>query len=78
MSNKDVESKKYQWHFGEVCRSAKKLESIGGDEVVTYLGSTDHPPNLIKKNINTLNGSLLQFKVDTSASVTAMPETKER
>ncbi|KAG8007304.1 hypothetical protein GBF38_012642 [Nibea albiflora] len=57
------------------------LESIEEHEVEAYLGAVDYPQSSTWTEILTINGNQLRFKVDTGASVTAIPEpeyTKDR
>lgn len=74
---KDVECRKCQkrGHFAAVCRSAQKMDAIEVDEAA-YLGAVDYPQSPTWTEILTINGSPLRFKVDTGASVTAIPETE--
>ena len=74
---KDVECRKCQkkGHFAAVCRSAQKLESIEEDEAAAYLGAVHHSQSSTWSEILTINGGQLRFKVDTGASVTAIPES---
>ena len=58
-----------------VCRSAKKFESMEEDEAAAYLGTVHHPQSSTWSEILTINGGQLRFKVDTGASVTAIPES---
>ena len=74
---KDVECRKCQkkGHFAAVCRSAQKLESIEEDGAAAYLGAVDHPQSSTWTEMLIINGGQLRFKVDTGASVTAIPES---
>lgn len=59
-----------------MCRSAQRLESIEEVEGAAYLGAVDHPQSHTWTKILTINGGQLRFKVDTGASVTAIPESE--
>ena len=75
---KDAECRKCQkrGHFASVCRSAQNLESIEEDYVAAYLGAVDYPQSSTWTEMLTINGGPMCFKVDTGASVTAIPETE--
>lgn len=57
--------------------SSQKLDSIEED-VTAYLGAVDYPQSSTWTEILTINGSPLRVKVDTGASVTAIPESESR
>ena len=59
-----------------MCRSAQKTESIEKDEAAAYLGAVNHSQSTTRTEILNINGRSLRFKVDTGASVTAIPETE--
>lgn len=75
---KDVECRKCskKGHYAAVCRAAQKLDCIDEDNSVAYLGAVNHSQSSTWTETLAVNGGPVCFKVDTGASVTAIPETE--